>query len=274
MTNIIDLLGTIDLAHLDSITMTKVTISPEQTVINFTETKTCYTCKKEKNINLFGIKKANADRHSIKCFDCTKEYSYNYYHKKANRELPKPIIHTSHKTCIKCNENKILAEFNNIKPTKLKPQGLNNRCRDCCYGYQRKTTPKYLIEFPKRKQKVFKKLTHEVIVGERWKSATGEAGRYLVSNKGRVFSVMANKIIPSRLHPKGYLTIKLTKKWFIHRLVLINFKPNPLNKPQCNHIDGVKINNCIENLEWVTNQENQDHAWRTGLMRYSPLYKK
>jgi len=69
------------------------------------------------------------------------------------------------------------------------------------------------------------------------------------------------------LNRKGYCVINLKgKRHFVHRLVAKYFVLNKEEKAQVNHIDGNKLNNHVSNLEWVTNQENRNHAVSMGLI--------
>lgn len=93
---------------------------------------------------------------------------------------------------------------------------------------------------------------------------------YFISKDGEVFSKKSGtmKKLKTRINDKGYEDIKIKGKTYkIHRLVAEAYIPNPLNKPQVNHKNGVKSKNYVTNLEWVDNSENQKHAWDTGLQK-------
>lgn len=117
---------------------------------------------------------------------------------------------------------------------------------------------------------------------EVWRPIAGYDGFYEVSNLGRVRSVTrcvvdarCTRVIKGKLinpwdNSRGYLIVALSRdgkviKHQIHRLVGLAFIPNPLNKPQINHVDGNPRNNRVTNLEWVTNGENTQHAYDTRL---------
>jgi len=93
---------------------------------------------------------------------------------------------------------------------------------------------------------------------------------YVISDRGRVYSYYTKKFLKPRKGNSGYFTIILYKNGVyknhtIHRLVALAFIPNPENKRTVNHIDGCKINNFAENLEWNTHAENNKHAFDNGL---------
>ena len=114
-------------------------------------------------------------------------------------------------------------------------------------------------------------------MGEIWKPVTGVPNLqdwYYVSNYGRVYSRFTGLLIKPCMLNSGYLSVMLYDKnntgvrLLVHRLVISTFNPIANSDDfHVNHIDGNKINNYIDNLEWVTRSENTLHAYRTGLMK-------
>lgn len=119
---------------------------------------------------------------------------------------------------------------------------------------------------------------------ETWKPIEGYEDKYEVSTMGNVRSLNYRNtgkthILKPVAAGKGYLMVGLcrncTMKWEkVHRLVAKAFIPNPESKPQVNHINGIKTDNHIENLEWVTESENQKHAYKKGLKKGKPEWGK
>jgi hypothetical protein len=101
---------------------------------------------------------------------------------------------------------------------------------------------------------------------------------YSVDEKGVVINNQTNKVMSPHAHKDGYRKLVLPidgklKHQFVHRLVAQAFLPNPENKPMVNHIDGVRDNNHLSNLEWVTPRQNYDHmAHRMYFDRIKELY--
>jgi len=102
---------------------------------------------------------------------------------------------------------------------------------------------------------------------EIWKDIKGYEGIYKISNFGRVKSFKCNKerILKTTKNKAGYIKIGIgdtnnRKTFYIHRLIAELFIPNPLNKPEINHINGNKSDYRIENLEWINHRENIQHA--------------
>lgn len=86
-----------------------------------------------------------------------------------------------------------------------------------------------------------------------------EFSNYSVSNLGNVRNDKTGRILKTYTKPSGYMQVQLGRKTipqYIHRLVAKAFIPNNDNKPQVNHKNGIKCDNKVENLEWVTASEN------------------
>jgi len=122
---------------------------------------------------------------------------------------------------------------------------------------------------------------------EIWKDIPGYEGLYKVSNTGIVRSesrvvTMRNGVKRIQIGKElslclrgGYLFCVLYKNKLrynnpLHRILAKTFIANPSGKSQVNHINGIKTDNNIYNLEWSTACENIQHSWKTGLHKVTP----
>ena len=104
---------------------------------------------------------------------------------------------------------------------------------------------------------------------EEWRDVVGYEGYYKISSTGRLYSIRSKRCLSLTLGRFGYLNVELNvhgknKRVYIHRLVAMAFIPNPENKKTVNHINSIRSDERVENLEWATQSENILHGFRYG----------
>lgn len=107
-----------------------------------------------------------------------------------------------------------------------------------------------------------------------WKSIPGFS-RYEINQLGVIRNTVTEKVMKQRLNMSGYWCLNLVndkgaghKYLSVHRALALAFIPNPLNKPCINHINGVRGDYSLNNLEWCTYSENTKHSFRLGISNH------
>ena len=112
---------------------------------------------------------------------------------------------------------------------------------------------------------------------ENWKDIQGYEGIYAISDCGNVLSIRSGKnLVKKNTHGYDYVVLSVNgkcKTMRIHRLVALAFIPNPDNKPTVNHINEIKTDNRVCNLEWATTKEQNTHGTRIQRAREHTDYK-
>lgn len=104
---------------------------------------------------------------------------------------------------------------------------------------------------------------------EIWKEIIGFERYYKISNYGNVVSIRTGKLLKLELTRGGYNRVQLNvnsnhKRFLVHRLVALHFLDKIEGKNEVNHINNIRNDNRLENLEWCTSKENQEHCINQG----------
>jgi hypothetical protein len=173
------------------------------------------------------------------------------------------------------NNNDILEKYSSIelagiwalnnKLTKTSHNG-RNAIGNCLIGLS-KTAYGYKWKYENNYEDLENEIWKEVIIKiNNTTILNDDDKKYFVSNLGRFKDSQGIIKEKYKVNGFGYQRVFIfNKTYLIHRLIAFTFLDNPDNKEQVNHIDGNKLNNKVENLEWVTNKENQIHKFQCGL---------
>lgn len=101
----------------------------------------------------------------------------------------------------------------------------------------------------------------------KFKAIPGYEGYYLATESGKIFSIRKGDFMNPSFDKDGYkkytFSVKGKSKTVRgNRIIATTFLENPLNLPQVNHISGIKTNDSVYNLEWISNLDNQRHSWK------------
>lgn len=178
------------------------------------------------------------------------------------------------KICTKCKQNK---ETNQFYININRKDGLRCHCIECSRRDRR-------IAKEERNRKKWGSEGVVNLEGEYWKDVIGHEGHYKISNLGRVRNVSLRRRVSQILTPNCkniYATVVLAgygerknQKYYLHRLLAIHFIPNPNNLPVVHHIDHNINNNSLDNLMWVTGEDNTRYASKANRLIRKDLKSK
>lgn len=121
-------------------------------------------------------------------------------------------------------------------------------------------------------------LDDEFYFDEQWKYVVND-DRYAVSNKGRIFSLITNRIIMPQIGVKGYYQWNANVdnrqiRHSLHKDIALAFIPNPNNLPEVTHIDLDKLNNDVENLKWTKRDYKSNEMRRKAIKNSENIYAR